>query len=133
MLPPVQLLVTILLCVFCVGVFLCLIFGCWFIVLELRIRGQRLRRFAPSPEGYYEAFLTDDGFIKPDDNVTLDVPYTYSPHISMAAATQNDSEPRSNDEVVLELYDKGLNLRSIEKATGISYRQIQKLVQEKRS
>ncbi len=107
------------------------VFCCWFLFVEIQIRRQKYLRFAPSEQGYYEAILTSQGFCKPSDNVPLHVPYTYSPHITMQAKKEID-QPQSDDAVVLELYDKGLSLRSIEKATGVSYRQVQKITQAKR-
>lgn len=122
----------ILLCCFGLIFLVCFIFSCWFVILELKIRGQRLRRFPPSPEGYYEAFLTDEGFIKPDDNVSLDVPYNYSPHIAMQQQKENGQQPQSDDAVVVELYEKGLSMNAIAKATGRPYSQIQKITRTKR-
>ncbi len=62
-----------------------LLFGTWLAVIEIQARKQRHLRFTPSDQGYYEALLTPQGFIKPADNVPLLVPHTYSPRIEIAA------------------------------------------------
>ncbi len=106
------------------------VFCCWFLFVEIQIRRQKYLRFAPSEQGYYEAILTSQGFCKPTDNIPLQVPYTYSPHIVMQP--KNTDQTQTDDSVVLELYDKGLSLKSIEKATGISYQKIQTITRTKR-
>jgi hypothetical protein len=80
-------------------------------------------RFAPTPEGYYEALQTEDGFVKPADNVILQVPHTYSPHISAPKAEV--IEPRADDATVIVLYEKGITLRNIAQSTNRSYYQVQ--------
>jgi len=92
-------------CLIC-GFFLAL----WLAIVEIQIRRQKYIRFAPTPEGYYEAILTPDGFYRPADNVPLQMPHTYSPHITMSQAKteQPQSECRCvgiiRERIVYERY-----------------------------
>jgi hypothetical protein len=75
----------VLISVLCLGVISCFILGCWLAIVEIQGRRQKQFRFAPSPGGYYEAYLlSGDTFIKPADNVSLQVPHTYSPRIAIS-------------------------------------------------
>ena len=64
--------------------------GFWLAIVEIQIRRQKYIRFAPSPEGYYEAILAPDGFFRPADNVPLLPSHTYSPHITMSQAKSEE-------------------------------------------
>ena len=92
-------------------------------------RRQKYIRFAPSPEGYYEAILAPDGFFRPADNVPLLPSHTYSPHITMSQA--KNEEPQGNEATVLELYEKGLSMSAISKALSMPYPQVQKILRPK--
>jgi hypothetical protein len=109
-----------------VGFFL----GLWLAIVEIQIRRQKYIRFAPSPEGYYEAILAPGGFFRPADNVPLLPPHTYSPHITMSQA--KSGEMQGDDATILELYEKGLSMSAISKALGTPYSQVQKILRPKR-
>ena len=109
-----------------VGFFLAL----WWAIVEIKIRKQKLIRFAPSPEGYYEAILAPGGFFRPADNVPLLPSHTYSPHITMSQAM--NGEMQGNEATVLELYEKGLSMSAISKALSMPYPQVQKILRPKR-
>ena len=91
----------------------CLPLGLWFTIEEIKGRKQKRFRFAPSEQGYYEAYLTGNTFIKPADNIPLGVPHIYSPKITISGEkgtnmplSQNTSLPAPSvtlEEVLEEL------------------------------
>ncbi len=105
--------------------FVAFLLGSWLAIIEINGRRQKHRRFAPTPEGYYEALPIGDGFIKPADNIILQLPHTYSPHITNPKQEKVPSQ--ASDEDVIDLWQNGQTLRTIADATGKSYYQIQKI------